>query len=221
MTTEPRAQRFDKHRVAVTTRLSRQRIVDGKLALPLRIFPLCAATEMQHMRLASAPHRPQPRSLFEEVNVLHVKLHVVQRIELNATLQTREGDIENELVAPLHLAMPVAPGNRLRHCAYRTVERTQCRLVTGKQPIVHDERIRLFFRRDAELLQVSLSAAVDRSDREARPCPHRDTGNALHRPRAQSSTSRPYSSDSGLHETGNAPQSLCTLRSRVRTSRFH
>src|SRR5215217_1683074 len=118
MTPEPGAQRFDKHRVTVAARLARQRIVDGKLPLPLRILPFRAATKVQHARLAPTPGGAQARSLLEEIHVLHVKLHVVQRIELDAALQTREREIEDELIAPFHLAVPVNPRTRLRHRPY-------------------------------------------------------------------------------------------------------
>ncbi len=139
MTSEPRAYRFDKHGITVAARLARQWIVDRKLPLPLRILPFRAATEVQHTRLATAPRRTQARALLEEIHVLHVKLHVVQRIELDAALQQREREIEDELIAPLHFAVSINPRTRLRHRAYRTVERAQRGLVTGKEAIVHYE----------------------------------------------------------------------------------
>src|SRR6185295_1571230 len=127
---DPRAQCFEKHAVTVTAHLPCQRIRNRrKLPLPLGILSFRIAVEMKHTRLASTPDGTQPRSLLEEVDVLRLKLHVVKRIELNATLQPREGEIEDELVAPLHAAVPVNPRTRLGHRAYRTIERAQRALI--------------------------------------------------------------------------------------------
>src|SRR5258708_23880082 len=121
---------------------------------------------MQH------PHWPLvPCCLHASLNdvghyLLRVKLQVVARIQLDSTLQPRQCQVEDKLVAQRVVAPLIQPCYCARHSANEAIKREQGPAVSRKQSGVYDEGIiRFSFKGPQHAFYVRYMPLVEGSQR--------------------------------------------------------
>ena len=105
-----------------------------------------------------------------------MQLNVVASVQIDATSQTGQRQVEDELIAPPDVAPLIDPPGRLRHLANDAVEGEHRRAPTGEQAVVDNQRVGGLIRGDRQPRVVGGPPAVSRAERvgeagKARPVP--------------------------------------------------
>src|SRR5215831_13086132 len=89
---------------------------------PLRIFIAPPPTKMQYMRGLPSPPGLRTAVYNFHLRIIHVQLEVVPPIQLDRTAQTRQREIENELIAPAMVWIDIDPAGRLGHVSNEVLQ---------------------------------------------------------------------------------------------------
>src|SRR5262249_57370517 len=111
-----------------------------KDAAPLRIFISSPTAKVQHLRAAAAPERLDMSVVSTHLDILGLKMQVVDRIKLHAAIQFRQSQVEDELVTPPAILALIHPRRGLCPTADQPFKFEKSRAVTRKQTIVDYQR---------------------------------------------------------------------------------